>query len=366
MIPEAIEKYDFNSHNYWPSSPMGGYKDPMTLSKPQSGDMHYYVAYVNKPFSNILETQSHFFSEHGFQSWPDKKVVYQFTIPEDRDKNSTVMKAHNKAMVGNSVLDKYIKMYYKAPKDFDSYIYITQLLQDACMKLSLETHRRWMPYTMGSLYWQLNDVWPVASWASIDFQNNPKGLYYIVKKAFNPVIVVPANFKNGFIVNVISDKREAFKAKMEMKILDFNGKQLWSKTIPVNMTANTSTEFYKTTTKELVNKLDTTQIVFSVKLLQGSKIGASNLYYFSSPKDLKLPIPVITKVINTSDQGYSITLASDKLVKDLYLDTDVKGQFSDNYFDILPGEKVTVSFKTKEKIENFGDKLKLFSLIDSY
>lgn len=366
MIPEAIEKFDYNSHDYWPSSPMGGYRDPMAFGKSQSGDMHYYVAYVNKPFSNILETKSHFFSEYGFQSWPDKKVVYQFTAPEDRDKNSAVMRAHNKAMIGNSVLDKYIKMYYKLPKDFDSYIYITQVLQDACMKLSLETHRRWMPYTMGSLYWQLNDVWPVASWASIDFQNNPKGLYYIVKKAFNPIIVVPSNFKNDFMVNVVSDNREAFKAKMEMKIMDFTGKELWSKSIPVNMTANTSTAFFKTTTNELVNKLDTIQIVFSVKLLQGNKMLASNLCYFSSPKDLKLQKPVINKLITVSDQGYLITLSSDKLVKDLYLDTDEKGQFSDNYFDLLPKEKVTVSFKTKEKIDSFGDKLKLFSLTDSY
>ncbi len=366
MIPEAIEKYDHNSHDYWPSSPMGGYREPMTMNKPQSGDMHYYVAYVNKPFSNILETQSHFFSEHGFQSWPDKKVVYQFTSAEDRDKNSAVMRAHNKAMIGNSVLDKYIKMYYRQPKDFDSYIYLTQLLQNSCMKLSLETHRRWMPYTMGSLYWQLNDVWPVASWASIDYQNNPKGLYYIAKKAFDQIIVVPSNFKNDFAVNIVSDKRESFKAKMEMRIFDFNGKELWSKTLQINAPANTSTEFFKTSTKDLIGKFDSTQIVFSVKLLQGSRLLASNLCYFSSPKDLKLQRPVITKTISASDEGFSITLTTDKLVKDLYLDTDEKGLFSDNYFDLLPGEKTIVTFKTEEKINNFADKLNLFSLTDSY
>jgi beta-mannosidase len=366
IIPEAIEKYDYKSHDYWPSSPMGGYRAPMSMSKPESGDMHYYVAYVNKPFSNILESPSHFFSEHGFQSWPDKKVVYQFTNPEDRDKNSAVMRAHNKAMVGNSVLDKYIKMYYKVPKDFDSYIYVVQVLQDACMKLSLETHRRWMPYTMGSLYWQLNDVWPVASWASIDYQNNPKGLYYIVKRAFARTIVIPSNFKNDFAVNVVTDSREAFKAKMEMKIMDFNGKQLWSKSLPVNMSPNTSTVFFKSKTKELIANMDTTQIVFSVKLLQGNKLLADNISYFSAPKDLKLPKPSISKVVTVSDKGYTITLSSDKLVKDLYLSTDEKGQFSDNYFDMLPGEKVTVTFKTDEKIENPGDKIKLFSLTDSF
>lgn len=168
------------------------------------------------------------------------------------------------------------------------------------------------------------------------------------------------------MVNVVSDSREAFKAKMEMNILDFSGKKLWSKTIPVNMGANTSTEFFKMTTSELVNKMDTTQIVFSVKLLKGNQVIASNLCYFSAPKDLKLQKPAITKLVTVSEQGYSITLSSDKLARDVYLDTDEKGRFSDNYFDLLPGEKVTVNFKTKEKIENFGDKVKLFSLTDSF
>lgn len=365
-IPDAIEKYDYNSHPYWPSSPMGGYREPMKFSEPQTGDMHYYVAYVNKPFSNYLEARSHFFSEHGFQAWPDKKVVYQFTLPEDREVYSTVMKAHNKAMIGNSVLDKYIKMYYHIPKDFDSYLYLTQVLQAQCMKLGLETHRRWMPFTMGSLYWQLNDVWPVASWSGLDYQNNPKALQYTVKKAFSPVLVVPSNFKNEFNVNVVSDRQQGFKAKMEMKILDFNGKQLWNKTVPVNMGANTSTVFFKTSTKELVTNMDTTQIVFSVRLIQGKNIIASNLIYLASPKDLKLPKPSVTKTVTLSDQGYTITLSSDKLVKNLYLDTDVKGILSDNYFDMLPGEKVSVVFRTKEKADNISDKIKIFSLTDSY
>jgi beta-mannosidase len=366
FIPEALQKYDNNSHDYWPSSPAGGWKKTMTMSAPQSGDMHFYIAVVNLPFKAYLETRSHFFSEHGFQAWPDKNVVYNFTSTSDRDKNSPVMKAHNKAMGGNPMLDKYIAMSYRAPKDFDSYLYVSQVLQAEGMKMALETHRRWMPYTMGSLFWQMNDVWPVASWSCLDFQNNPKAFYYTAKKAFNPVIVVPANYKNDFTLNVVSDKRESFSAKAEMKIVDFNGKVLWTKNVPVNIPANTSKECFKINTNELVNKMDTTQIVFSVKLLKGDKLIASNVCYFSEPKDLKLLKPEITRAVKETADGYSITLTADKLVKDLYLDTDLKGWFSDNSFDLLPGEKVTVSFKTKEKVENFGEKLKLFSLTDSY
>jgi beta-mannosidase len=366
MIPEALEKYDFNSHDYWPSSPMGGWREPMALNKPQGGDMHYYVAYVNKPFSGYQETQARFFSEHGFQAWPDKKAVNQFTNASDRTINSTIMQAHNKAMGGNSVLDKYINMYYHYPKDFDSYLYISQVLQAEGMKFALETHRRWMPYTMGSLYWQLNDVWPVASWSSLDYQNNPKALHFMVKKAFSPVIVVPSNYQNDFSIHIVSDKLEAFKTNLEMKIIDFNGKILWRKTMAVNMASNTSQEVFKIKTTELIHNFDTSQIVFIADLIQGNKLLASNQFYFSSPKDLKLQKAQITKVIKVTDNGYSIMLTSDKLVKNLFLSTDEKGRFSDNYFDLLPGEKVQINFTTNEKIEKFEDKLILFSLIDSY
>ncbi len=207
---------------------------------------------------------------------------------------------------------------------------------------------------------------PLLHGPCLDFQNNPKAFYYTAKKAFNPIIVVPSNQKNTFTLSIVSDKRDSFNAKAEMKILDFNGKVLWSKDIPVNIPANTSKDCYKINTNELINKLDTTQIVFSVKLLNGDKQLASNVFYFSEPKDLKLPKTEINKVIKEIEDGYSITLSAEKLVKDLYIETDLKGWLSDNCFDLLPGEKVTVSFKTKEKKENFGDKLRLFSLTDSY
>ena len=112
--------------------------------------------------------------------------------------------------------------------------------------------------------------------------------------------------------------------------------------------------------------MDTTHIVFSVKLLKGDNMLANNLCYFSEPKNLKLLKPEITRVIKETGDGYSITFSTDKLVKDLYLDTDLKGWFSDNCFDLIPGEKRTVNFKTNEKTDNFGEKLKLVSLTDSY
>lgn len=212
IMPGAIHQYDYDSHEYWPSSPMAGWKKMMSMKKPQSGDMHYYITMMDAPFSGYLETPSHFFSEHGFHAWPDKKAVYEFTSPEDRKIDSPVMKAHVKEMNGNPLILNYIKMYYKEPKDFDSYIYLSQALQADGMKLALETHRRWIPYTMGTLYWQINDVWPGATWASMDYKNRWKPLHYRAKKAFEPLLVVPSDYKNEFKVNVVADQMKPFSA----------------------------------------------------------------------------------------------------------------------------------------------------------
>ncbi len=364
-IPEAIEKYDYNSHDYWPSSPMSDYKTPMSQTKPQSGDMHFYIAMLDLPFSAYLETPSHFFSEHGFHAWPDKKTVYGFTSPEDRKIDSPVMKAHIKEMGGSTTINNFIEKYYGTPKDFDSYLYLSQVQQAEGMKLALETHRRWMPYTMGTLYWQLNDVWPGATWASIDYLNNLKPLHYFVKKAFEPLIVVPSNHKNEFKITIVSEEKKAFNAKLEMQIIDFNGKKLWEQSKSVSIKPNTSEVFFETTTKSLVNNIDTAQSVFVVKLVKGKKILASNVSYFVIPKELKLQKPTISKEIKTTEGGFTITLKSKTLVKNLYLNIAEKGLLSDNFFDLLPGEEVSIQFLSEEKIKNFGEKVNLFSLIDA-
>lgn len=366
LIPEAIEKYDYNSHNYWPSSPMGGWKKPVTAAKPQSGDLHFYIAMLNLPFSAYQETPSRFFSEHGFHAWPDKKAVYEFTNPEDRQIDSPVMNAHNKELSGNALISKYILMYYREPKNFDSYIYLSQAVQAEGMKLALETHRSWMPYTMGTLYWQINDVWPGATWASMDYKNRLKPLHYKVKKAFAPISVIASDFKNEFKVNVVADQMKSFKAKIEMKITDFDGKVLWNKSVPVEVQPNNSVVCFKTETSQLLENINIKDAVFTVKLKKGKKILSSNYLYFTEPKNLELKQPEIKKEIVKTESGYSVTLSANTLVKNLYLDFDGEGKFSDNFFDLFPGESSTVHFIPNDETDNFSNRLKLFSLIDTY
>ena len=318
------------------------------------------------PFSAYLETPSRFFSEHGFHAWPDKKTVYEFTKPEDRQIDSPVMKAHVKELHGNDLITKYISMYYREPKDFDSYIYLSQALQADGMKLALETHRRWMPYTMGTLYWQINDVWPGATWASLDYKNRWKPLHYRAKKAFAPLLVVPSNHKNTFQVNVVADQMKPFHAELDMKITDFSGKVLWMKAVPVDVQSNNSVVGFKTETSQLLGNIDVNNAVFMVELKKGKKVLSSNHLYFTEPKNLALQQPEIRKTITKTPTGYAVKLSTNTLVRDLYLDFDGEGQFSDNFFDLFPDKTVTVQFTPKANAANFERDLKIFSLVDTY
>jgi beta-mannosidase len=363
IIPEAIKKFDNDSRAYWPSSPCGGWQIPYNHT---SGDMHYYIAYANARFEACYDVKSRFFSEHGFQSFPDFNTVKKFTNQGDWNFLSPVMQHHQRAMGGNQVLDKYMKMYYRYPKDFETYLYISQVMQAEVMKMSFETHRSSRPYTMGTLYWQLNDVWPVASWSGIDYLNHWKALHYQVKRSFSNVIIAPRYYKDDFKVFLVSDLLTPLKGTMELKITDFSGKELKKMSMPVYMEANTSKLLFDKISKDFLAGIDTAGTLCQVRFIQGKVGTASNIGFFAAFKNLNLPKVNIEKKITETPSGYTIELSSDKFAKSVYLSIDNEGFFSDNYFDLLPGEKRMITYTAEKKPADFVRDLKIISLVDSY
>ena len=363
LIPDAIKKYDNDSRPYWPSSPCGGWKIPFNSN---SGDMHYYVAYVNAPFEAYYSLKSRFYSEHGFQSFPDFNVVKSFTTTEDRNILSPIMQHHQRAMGGNQVLDKYMKMYYRYPKDFESYLYVSQVMQAQVMKMAFETHRRSRPLTMGSLYWQLNDVWPVASWSSLDYLNHWKALHYQVKRSFSNVILAPVAYKNKFDLYMVSDSLKPVKGWVDIRITDFNGKELKKMTYPSGIDANTSRLLLSKPESELLGTIDSTKAFCTVRFISRGKVLTENNCFFTAFRNLDLPKVNISKKISPGKDGFIIEITADKFAKSVYLSTDNEGFFSDNYFDLQPGEVKVITFKTAGKSDNFDKNLKIVSLVDSY
>lgn len=364
ILPKVVEKCD-PGRFYYPSSPKFGWGHSESL---REGDSHYWGVWWGKePFEIYNEKVGRFMSEYGFQSLPEFETIKTYTMPEDHNMESEVMKSHQKHPTGNQLIKMYMERDFRTPKDFESFIHMSQVLQAEGMKVAIEAHRRAMPYCMGSLYWQLNDCWPGVSWSSIDYFLRPKVLYYYARKAFSKVLISAVEDNDMLNVYIISDNLSPFRGLLKLRLLTFKGELLWEKEIIAEIKANSSSSYYSISLAELLKGGEKNEVVFLAEVWYESDRLSRNLHYFLPPKELNLPISVISKKTFPNANGYSIELTPDKLVKNVFLEIEnAKGFFTDNYFDLLPNETVEIDFITKRKNLDLDKKLEIKSLIDTY
>ena len=252
ILPEAVNKYDSKT-SYWPSSPGSGFGKKQKL---ESGNAHYWwVWWGKKPFSSYNDSIPRFMAEFGFQSFPEFSSVMKYTNDLDYDIYSDVMKSHQRSSIGNETIEEYLVRDYNKPKDFENFLYVSQLLQAEGIKTGIEAHRRNRHRCMGSLYWQLNDCWPVASWSGIDYYGKWKALHYRVKDAFSNFLVSHNFNKDTLELFVVSDSLVDINATIKVELLDFEGTQIDKKEKQIIAKANHS---------EIVMKIHLNQFVDSI------------------------------------------------------------------------------------------------------
>ncbi|UCF04160.1 MAG: glycoside hydrolase family 2 protein [bacterium] len=364
ILPGAVAAYD-PGRFYWPSSPRFGRADPRSLTE---GDAHYWgVWHDGEPFEVFDEKVGRFMSEYGFQSFPAFETVESFTLPTDRGIETAVMRSHQKHPRGNELILDYMNRYYRRPKDFTSFVYVSQLLQAEGIRRGIEAHRRATPYCMGSLYWQLNDCWPVASWSSIDYGGRWKALHYRVRELFEDVLLSVVEDGESISVHVVSDRLQTIAGTIEMQLLDFSGNLLWGDMVRVTVAERSSRSYARIAGITLLSGRDRRSLVFVASLYEGSSRVARSLHYFVPPKELELRAAAIQTEIHPVHHGYSIGLTTGKLAKNVYLSLEgAECSFSDNYFDLLPGEKILVSLVTEERHIDIPGRLRVTSLVDTY
>jgi beta-mannosidase len=364
ILPDVVKDYDPGKF-YWPSSPLAGWGKHSDLNA-HSGDIHYWdVWWGQKPFEAYETNIGRFMSEYGFQSFPEFNTVKTYTIPSDYDIFSEVMKAHQRSSIGNGTIKNYMQRDYKVPADFRKFLYVGQVLQAEGIKFAMEAHRRAKPYCMGTLFWQINDCWPVASWSSTDYYRRWKAQQYYARKAFSDVLVSPDLDSSKVSVYVVNDLFNTINSKLALKVIDFTGKILFEKTIDAVLAPNSSKEFFSDEVARIVPAAALKTSLLYAEVKEGDKVLSSNILYFLPPKDLSLPHSTVIAEIKEEKDLFTLRLSSTKLVKNLYLSLeDGDGFFSDNYFDILPGQKVIITFKPSGSMDlnTFKRNLKMMKL----
>jgi beta-mannosidase len=367
ILKSAVAKYG-DPAPYWPSSPSANFEE--IPDNQHNGDMHYWAVWHQQaPAENYTKQFPRFMTEYGFQSFPEMRTIRTFASkPEDFDIRSTVMQAHQKNKGGNERILTYMLREYREPKDFASFVYLSQVQQAEIIKIGAEHLRRQRPRTMGSLYWQLNDCWPVASWASIDYYGRWKALHYYARRFYDDVLVSPFLHDDKVDIYVVSDNLQPLLATIHTRLLDFSGKALMEQTKDIQAPAQSSSIYLTLDKAELAAKGDLRGSFLVVDLEAAGKRVSRNLVFFDAMHNLQLPVaPKIDSSLSASGKDYIITLQSPKLARNVDLsfgDLDVEA--SDNFFDLLPGEQVTVTLKSAATIDQLRESLKLTSLTDAF
>jgi beta-mannosidase len=367
VIPHVVKRLNPETP-YWPSSPSADYEDVSDAY--QSGDMHdWSVWHGRAPFHVYEEHFPRFMSEYGFQSFPEMQTIKAFSQPEDRGSIFTpVMLGHQKNDEGNSIIHDYMLRYYGEPKDFSSFLYASQVLQAEGVKVGAEHLRRMRPRSMGSLYWQLNDCWPVASWSSIDYYGRWKALQYYARRFYSPVLVSPALEDGSLAIYVVSDQTKAVDATLHLRIMSFNGDIVQAKDDQINIDPLASKAYLKIPMEKIEGPgVDLAHIFVAVDIEANGHSLSKNILYFVPTAQISLPHPEIHPELVKAGEDYRLRLTSKVLARSVYVEFgDYQATFSDNYLDLLPNEPVEITIHSAATLEQLRDRLKFIALTDAF
>ena len=277
LLPQVVDKFD-GTRPYWPSSPSKGWGRAESLTQ---GDVHYWgVWWGEQPYEVYREKVGRFNSEYGYQSYPDYSTLLKIAQGEELGKDAEVIAAHQKHARGTRQIDDFIKRYYPnvEPKDFEEYVRLSQLSQAYGMEVAIEAHRTAKPYNMGTLYWQLNDAWPVTSWSSIDYYGNPKVLQERLKTLYAPVLL--SLDWNDYGVFVTSDLLRNIDGTMSVAVCDGEDHPLFEQKLKVEMSANENRKYAVEGLRECLMNADLHEVYVKLELTEGETLTAERKCHF--------------------------------------------------------------------------------------
>ncbi len=335
---------------FWPSSPCAGPDDlGDTFHNDGSGDMHYWeVWFSDKTFDAYYTKKPRFCSEFGYQSFPSLETVESYADPSQFNVFSPVMDHHQKCSLGNAPIIGMFGRYFRMPTSFASFLYLSQVQQALAIKTGVEYWRSIKPVCMGTLFWQLNDNWPLASWSSVEYNGHWKQLQYHAKRFYAPLAVVARPEADGsVVVSAVSDWNTPRQVRLEMKVLDFDGAELRSFHAEAALPPLSAENIRVLTREEL--DFDRSAAFMTLRLESEEGESHENTFFFDVFKhcDLRQAHVSLTSIREDGD-SFLLELSTDKPAFFVCLETPgIPGLFSDNSLTMLPGRNYELRFSPR-------------------
>ena len=370
---------------YWNSSPSSGgcFDNP---DDENNGDTHYWeVWHGQKPFTDYRNYYFRFCSEFGFQSFPCMKTIETFTEPEERNIFSRTMESHQKNDAANGKILYYLSENFRYPSSFDHLLYVSQILQGMAMKYGVDHWRRYRNRCMGTLYWQVNDNWPVASWSSIDYFGRWKALHYMACHFYAPVAPSLVLENDNVCLFMANETTDIQTCMAHICVKDMQCHVLYEISEEVTVPAFRSEMVLTADLKKLpqylelqkeVRKNDSfdEQIFIEGTLTLENGSCVKDVETLLPYKYLYLPKPEILTEVTETDDSYQITLTGNAFAAFVELDfADADVIFSDNYFHLTDTQTMEITLSKKDILrgtftdaEDVKKRLRIRSLVDSY
>jgi beta-mannosidase len=330
VLPAVVAEHD-PGRPYWPSSPWGS----DFPGGDHDGDAHYWnVWHGEGDWTHYVKCTARFVSEFGFAAPPHERTLREALAPEHLGVDTPEMRWHDKTNKGYETYLGYIALHYPMPATLPDLVYYGQLNQADGMRFGIEHFRRLRPHTMGTLVWQLNDCWPVQSWAWVDYKLRPKAAWYAAKKFYAPLLLSLVRDGDALGVHLVNDDQAQRAGTIELRVVDLDGTVLWSWSQEAKIEGLAS---------ERIATLDLPANVRAAAthaLVHATFAGVEASLLLAEPKDLALTAARVSASVTENE----VTLVADRLALSVMLWLDgVDATFSGNFFHLLPGEPRTIA-----------------------
>ena len=342
LLPDVCSALD-PTRPYWPGSPYGAVPNGTTINDPAVGDRHAWDVWHGSPmpgdYHQYAKFAGRFVSEFGMLSMPSRTLIDTFAAPAEQYPQSRTLEHHDKATAGPQRLATYLASNLRLPGTLDEYIYATQFIQaEALMTAYRDWRRRWagpQKYaTAGALVWQLNDCWPVASWALVDSMRIPKPAYYVVRRMLAPITVGIAPTESGADVWAVNNGLAGVEAQLKVQWWTLDGVETHTEQQAVRLLPNQATELGNFSVERKQ------PIVFSAQLIKNDTVIARFTLWPEPFKYLTLPNPGVTI---TSIDADTIQVSAQRPAKGVWLSAPGRVKWNDNMLDLLPGDSQRIT-----------------------
>ena len=340
LIPRIVETED-PSRRYLSSSPVGDWAD---VEDDKRGDSHYWgVWHGGEPFEAYEERVPRFMSEFGFQSLPLMESIRHYTEEKDRTIDGSVMAIHQKHSRGNRIIRTHMEAEYGLPEDLDRFAFLSQIQQANGLKKAFSAHRIAKPYCMGTLFWQLNDCWPVASWSCIDYYGRKKALFYEAKRCFTPFAVFLKSRDGQITVHIVNDLLQTVETEVRVTLSGFDGEVHSEKRFSRVIQANSAGPVHAFSIMDLPKPDHRRRQYLHAEIRSGGHILAEDVLLFAPHRELEFERPNIQVDTDTKQGLLNISVVSQCFAPGVYLYTEDEREgplnLSDNFFTLLPGRR---------------------------